>query len=192
MSPRRRPQGARSDRSAPPPGEQPPGEVGNAMTVAPLNSPLEVGVRALVLLAETFPRRLDVAQLVYLDHAMLHSGDLDGGPDSLHPDLPVGPGELGLRRRLIEQGLVVLMRAGLADMTATEDGFLYGATDEATSFLDVLEAPYLGQLKERAEWLTSAYMHEGTDVRGGMQQITQNWTDRSRADAPTHGEDEIQ
>ncbi|MEV6115937.1 ABC-three component system middle component 2 [Streptomyces sp. NPDC052109] len=30
----------------------------------PLNSPLEVGIRALVLLSETFPRRLDVAQLV--------------------------------------------------------------------------------------------------------------------------------
>ncbi|MFG2892107.1 ABC-three component system middle component 2 [Streptomyces sp. NPDC048248] len=158
----------------------------------PLNSPLEVGIRALVLLAETFPRRLDVAQLVYLDHAMLHSGHLDGGPASLHPELPVGPGELGMRRRLIEQGLVVLLRAGLADMTATEDGFLYGATDEAASFLEVLEAPYLGQLQERAEWLTSAYTHEGTDVRDGMKQITQDWTDHTRAGAPNHGEDEIQ
>ncbi len=192
MRSRRRSRGPRTDGSVTPPGEQPPGEVRNAITVSPLNGPLEVGVRALVLLTETFPRRLDVAQLVYLDHAMLHSGDLDGGPDSLHPDLPVGPGELGQRRRLIEQGLVVLMRAGLADMTATADGFLYGATDEAASFLDVLEAPYLGQLKERAEWLTSAYMHEGTDVRDGMKQITQDWTDRSRADAPNHGEDEIQ
>lgn len=190
MNPRDHKRRHRPDGPLPPPGEQPLVEVRRVNTGHPLSSPLEVGVRALVLLAETFPRRLDVAQLVYLDHAMLHSGDLEGGPDSLHPDLPVGPGELGMRRRLIEQGLVVLMRAGLADLTATEDGFLYGATDEATSFLDVLEAPYLGQLKERAEWLTSAYMHEGTDVRDGMKQITQNWTDRSRADA--HGEDGIQ
>ncbi|WP_449352734.1 ABC-three component system middle component 2 [Streptomyces shaanxiensis] len=144
----------------------------------PLNSPLEVGVRALVLLSETFPRRLDVAQLVYLDYAMLHSGDLAHGPASLHPDLPAGPGELGMRRRLVERGLVVLMRAGLADMTATDDGFLYGATEEAASFLNVLEAPYIGELKERAAWLTSTYMHEGTDVRDGMKQITERWTSR--------------
>lgn len=147
----------------------------------PLNSSLEVGLRALVVLAETFPRRLDVAQLVYLDHALLHSGDLQDGPPSLHPDLPVGPGELGLRRRLIEEGLVVLIRAGLADMVTTEAGFLYGATEEASSFLDVLEAPYLGLLKERAEWLVSMSEHEGADVRSGMMQITQNWIDGVRA-----------
>ncbi len=158
----------------------------------PLNSPVEVGIRALVLLVATFPRRLDVAQLVYLDHAMLHSGNLHDGPVSLHPELPLGPGELSMRRRLIEQGLIVVMRAGLVDMTATEDGFLYGATEEASSFLDVLEAPYLSQLKERAEWLTSVYMHEGTDVRDGMKQITQTWTDRLRAAAAGHGEDEVQ
>ncbi|WUH88702.1 threonine transporter [Streptomyces sp. NBC_00433] len=157
----------------------------------PLNSSLEVGIRALVLLSETFPRRLDVAQLVYLDHAMLHSGDLADGPPSLHPDLPIGPGELGMRRRLIEQGLVVLMRAGLADMTATSDGFLYGATEEAASFLHVLEAPYLGLLTERAAWLVSTYMHEESDVRDGMKQITQRWFDSLAADTPQTAERDV-
>ena len=64
----------------------------------PLNSPLEVGIRTLVLLTETFPSRLDTAELVYLDHVMLHSGDLAGGPDSLHPDLPIGHGSCVLTR----------------------------------------------------------------------------------------------
>ena len=144
----------------------------------PLNSPLEVGVRALVLLAESFPRRLDVAQLVYLDHAMLHSGELDGGPDSLHPSLPAGPGEMGMRRRLIEQGLVVLMRAGLAEMIASEEGLCYQATEESSSFLDIIEAPYLGRLKERATWLVTVYLSEQADAREGMNQITRHWSDR--------------
>ncbi|MFJ6239452.1 ABC-three component system middle component 2 [Streptomyces griseus] len=157
--------------------------------MTPLNGPVEAGMRALVLLAETFPRRLDVAQLVYLDHAMLHSGDLDHGPASLHPDLPAGPGELGLRRRLIEQGLMVLLRAGLADMMTTDHGFMYAATDEAASFLNALEAPYVGQLIERADWLTSTYMHEGMDVREGMKQITQRWSDRIHVSPGDLGED---
>lgn len=84
------------------------------------------------------------------------------------------------------------MRAGLADMTPTEAGFLYGATEEAASFLEVLEAPYLGQLKERAEWLRSAYMHEAVDVRDGMKQITRKWAETFRADASDHEGDEDQ
>jgi hypothetical protein len=157
--------------------------------VNPLNGPLEVGMRALVLLTEAFPRQLDAAQLVYLEHAMLHSGDLDG-PSSLHPELPASPGELGMRRRLIEQGLVVLMRAGLASMTATESGFLYVATEEAPGFIEVLESPYVHQLRERAAWLTEVYAPEGTDVREGMRQITQRWSERFNASALGGGEDE--
>ncbi|MFF0496435.1 ABC-three component system middle component 2 [Nocardia aobensis] len=142
----------------------------------PLNSPLEVGVRTLVLLAQAFPNRLDVAQLVYLDHVMVHSAEFGGRPANLHPSLPVGPGELAMRRRLVEQGLVVLMRASLADMTVTTEGFSYGATPEASSFLDILEAPYLSLLQERAEWLTAGWIPDAAAVRGSINQVTRNWT----------------
>jgi hypothetical protein len=66
-------------------------------------------------------------------------------------------------------------------MATTEAGFLYGATEEAASFLDVLETPYLALLKERAAWLVSVSEHERADVRRGMMQITQNWLDGIRA-----------
>lgn len=150
----------------------------------PLNSPLEVGMRALVLLAQTFPQRLDMAQLVYLDHAMVHSGDLRGGPVSLHPDLPVGPGELGMRRRLIEQGLVVLMRAGLAEVIVESGGLLYTATEESESFLGIMEAPYLNGLKDRAAWLVATHMHEEANVREGMKAITARWAERVEDQVP--------
>ena len=58
----------------------------------PLNSPLEVGIRVLMLLAEAFPAGLDLNDLVLLDHGLLHSADL-GGPESLHPPLPIRAGE---------------------------------------------------------------------------------------------------
>ncbi|AGT95641.1 MULTISPECIES: ABC-three component system middle component 2 [Rhodococcus] len=154
----------------------------------PLNSPVEAGIRTLVLLTEVFPRRMDLAELVYFDHAVLHSGNLDGGPDSLHPELPISPGEMALRRKLIEQGLTVLMRADLAEIAATEDGFLYTATDEAFSFLSVLEAPYLHQLRKRAEWLISTYFSEETDVRRSMKMITQSWADRALFTGPSQRE----
>jgi hypothetical protein len=154
----------------------------------PLNSPVEVGIRALVLLLEAFPERLDVAQLVYLDYAMLHSAEL-GGPTSLHPELPAGPGELGMRRRLMESALQVLIRAGLADLRTTDAGFLYAATEEAASFIDVLESPYVRRLEQRAAWITATYSTHGRDVREAMKQITERWSARFAASVAAEGTD---
>ncbi|MFF1932015.1 ABC-three component system middle component 2 [Streptomyces sp. NPDC058228] len=140
----------------------------------PLNSPLEVGMRTLVLLAASFPEPLDVAQLVYLDHVMLHSGEMNG-PPSLHPSLPAGPGELAMRRHLIEQGLIVLLRAGLADVEPTAEGVMYRASEEGPGFVDILETPYVGALRNRAEWVVAAQSSPQLDVRAATRAITDRW-----------------
>ena len=141
----------------------------------PLNSPLEVGVRALVLLAESHPEPLDLAQLVVLDHALLHSGEFDG-PPSLHPDLPAQAGELGMKRTVLEQALLVLIRAGLAGVEDRREGLMYTATDRGPVFVDVLEAPYVGSLRERAEWAIHDYFPRA-DARVATREIV----DRSTA-----------
>ncbi|MFF3327705.1 ABC-three component system middle component 2 [Streptomyces sp. NPDC002889] len=129
----------------------------------PLNSPLEIGVRALILLAESHPQPLDLAQLAVLDHAVLYSGDLDG-PPSLHPSLPGHTGGLGMKRTVLEQALLVLIRAGLAGVEADETGLVYRATERGPAFVDILEAPYAGRLRERAEWAVHHWAPQ-TDVR---------------------------
>jgi hypothetical protein len=155
--------------------------------VNPLNSPLEVGMRALVLLSASFPQALDVAQLVYLDHAMLHSGDLQG-PPSLHPALPAGPGELAMKRHLIEEGLIVLMRAGLAEVEATADGLAYRASEEGPGFVDILEAPYADQLKSRAAWVVASQEVLGLDIRAATRDITDRWARDFASHQPLTGE----
>lgn len=122
----------------------------------PLNSPLEVGVRALVLLAESHPEPLDLAQLVVLDYVLLHSGEFNG-PPSLHPELPARAGEIGMKRTILEQGLLVLIRAGLAGIEDSNEGLMYAATDRGPAFVDVLQAPYAEALRERAEWALHQY-----------------------------------
>ncbi|MFF3731095.1 ABC-three component system middle component 2 [Streptomyces sp. NPDC002476] len=122
----------------------------------PLNSPLEVGVRALALLAESHPEPMDLSQLVMLDYALLHSAEFDG-PPSLHPDLPARAGELGMKRRVLEQGLLVLIRAGLAGIEAHHDGLMYRATERGPAFMDILETPYADRLRNRAEWAVNKY-----------------------------------
>lgn len=144
----------------------------------PLNSPLEIGVRALVLLAESYPQPLDLAQLVVLDHVMLHSGDFDG-PPSLHPALPAVAGEIGMKRNMLEQALLVLIRAGLAGLEDHAEGLAYAATDRGPVFVDVLEAPYAESLRERADWAIHRYLPT-MDVR----EATRNIVTRSTAGSP--------
>ena len=38
----------------------------------PLNSPLEVGMRVLMILVEAFPAHLDINRLVLLDLSLIH------------------------------------------------------------------------------------------------------------------------
>lgn len=154
----------------PSPGEQrSPDLVPEGREVNPLNSPLEVGVRALVLLAESHPEPLDLNQLVVLDHVLLHSGEFDG-PPSLHPDLPARGGELGMKRTILEQALLVLIRAGLAGVVDRREGLMYAATDHGPVFVDVLEAPYASSLRERAEWVVHHYF-PSVDTRVATREI---------------------
>src|SRR5579863_3186597 len=120
-------------------------------TVQTFNSPIETGMRALILLAHSYPAQLDLQRLLEYDYIMVHTGDVDG-PPSLHPALPLRSGELLVRRQLIERGLLLMMSRGLIDRVATESGFSYQAADNAGPFLDALSADYLNDLKQRAAW----------------------------------------
>lgn len=143
----------------------------------PLNSPLEVGVRLLTLLVEAFPDALDVSRLVLLDYALLHSADL-GGPESLHPPLPLRSGELGVRRRSIETGLEPMLRAGLIESVTTAEGILFQAADRAERFISVLQSPYAVRLRERATWCLSDLGSQDTEsLRTSMRTVIDAWSE---------------
>ncbi|WNV82150.1 ABC-three component system middle component 2 [Umezawaea sp. Da 62-37] len=142
-----------------------------------LNSPVELGMRTLVLLNEIFPESLDIGHLIFCDHALLHSAEL-GGPASIHPKLPAAPGELGIKRRLVESGLRVMIRAGLVEMVVSGEGIEYKATDQAASFVDVLEAEYLLKLKERAQWVAMEFAPlSAAQLRDRMSSFFTRWSE---------------
>lgn len=124
--------------------------------VAPFNSPLETSLRTLVVLDALHPRACTLSELTWYDHLAVHTADVDG-PDSLHPDLPSRGGELLVRRRLVEEGMLLLVNAGLVTLCDAEDGVRYIAGDEAPSFIDLLETRYYEQLKTRAGWLAEMF-----------------------------------
>ncbi len=116
------------------------------------NSPVELGLRALMLLAESHPKPLDIHRLVILDYLLVHSGDIEGGPESLHPPSPLRAGEVSVRRGLIEDGLHLFATKGLVARVVDEGGISYAAEELAAVFLDAVTSNYGAALRSRAAW----------------------------------------
>jgi hypothetical protein len=147
-----------------------------AEAVQTFNSPIETGMRALILLATAYPAQFDLQRLLEYDYMMVHTGDVDG-PPSIHPALPLRSGELLVRRQLIERGLMLMISRGLVSRHATEDGFMYQAEDDAGPFLDSLNAEYLNDLKNRAEWVVDRFRDmSDQEIRFMLTRVYDQWS----------------
>lgn len=145
-------------------------------TVQTFNSPIETGVRALILLAESYPAQLELQRILEFDYILVHTGDVDG-PPSIHPALPLRSGELLVRRQLIERGLMLMISRGLVSRHATEQGFTYQAEDDAGPFLDALTAEYLSELKDRATWVVNRFSEmSNLQIRVMLSEIYDQWS----------------
>lgn len=145
----------------------------------PFNSTLETGIRALVVLEAFHPRRCDLLELTWLDHLVVHTGDLDDAdaPSSLHPDLPNRVAELVVRRPLVEKSLRLMQQLHLVDVYETEEGIAFGASDDAPIYLDLLQAPYSVALKERALWIAERFANiPPAEMRAQMEKRIGRWT----------------
>jgi len=156
----------------------------------PFNSTLETGIRALVVLEAFYPRRCDLIEMTWLDHLVVHTGDLDGQdvPESLHPDLPNRAGELLVRRQLVERSLRLMQQVHLVEVFETEAGIEFCASEEAPSYLDLLQAPYSLALKQRAKWMADRFAGlETTEMRALIESRIGRWTAEFRADETLKG-----
>jgi hypothetical protein len=116
------------------------------------NSPLETGIRAVVVLEHLRPVRADLPEMMLFDHVVVHTGD-HGGPESLHTAVPKRQGELLVRRRLIQHSLHLMRQCHLVDETHDASGISYHATEEAAAYVELLETPYSEHLKRCSVWI---------------------------------------
>lgn len=157
----------------------------NASGTHPFNSTLETGIRALVVLEAFYPRRCDLLEMTWLDHLVVHTGDFDGQdvPESLHPDLPNRVGELLVRRQLVEKSLRLMQQVHLVELFETEDGISFAASEDAPSYLDLLQAPYSLALKQRAKWMANRFAGMQTaEIRALIEARIGRWTAEFRAE----------
>jgi hypothetical protein len=126
------------------------------MSASPFNTPLETGIRVLILLGEGYPQPFSLDRLVMLDHVLVHTGDFDG-PRSVHPASPYRVAEPYVRRELVQRSLILLRSRGLAVELPSDMGFLWQAGEPAAPFIELLTAQYHQILRSRAGWTISAF-----------------------------------
>lgn len=124
-------------------------------SATPFNSPFELGIRMVYLLANLFPKGADLQKLILLDYAAIYSGDF-GGPSSLHTPVPYRNAELYVRRELILTGLRLMASKKLIDIRLGENGIIYFAGENSRTLVDSIGEPYLFALSERCRWVASA------------------------------------
>lgn len=153
----------------------------------PFNSALETGIRALVVLEAFHPRRCDLIELTWLDHVVVHTADLgDGSPESLHPPLPNREGELLVRRSLLEHSVRLMHQVHLIDIEDTEEGIVFAASEDAPSFLDLLQAPYNAALKKRAGWMADHFSKlSPMEIKSIIEDRIGRWTAEFHPDGET-------
>ena len=128
--------------------------------IVPFNSAVEVGLRTLVVLDACYPSTSSLGRLVVFDYLLVHSDDVDGGPEGLHPQTPHRSGELLVRREFIQQGIRLYESRNLLERVFSSDGIKFVATDSSTVFLDSISAPYVRDMRERASWVHKRFSNQ--------------------------------
>lgn len=150
------------------------------------NTPLEAGIRALVILDAFAPRAFDLATLSLLDYYIVHTGDA-GGPPSLHPEINARAGEYFVRRHLVEEGLLLMARASLIEQVFTGSGIAFRAHETATAMIDLFGSAYNRRLTEAAQWMASEAVAQDVDrfiqgLKDGLERWSHEIVGKATAD----------
>ena len=138
------------------------------------NTPLESGLRCTVLLVAGYPMRCDLQRLAQYEYLLVHSGDVNNGPTSLHPAGPHRAGELLVRRGVVERGIHFMMARSVICRQLDGNGMTFFAGEWAVPFLDNLQSDYTAALRERAAWVVATCAGMSNDELN--QFMRSNWS----------------
>jgi hypothetical protein len=127
--------------------------------VTVFNTPIEVGLRALIILNELSPELLDLNRLVIYDYLVTHSKDVDEEMESLHPSVPNRSGEIIIKRKVMQEGINLMYSRELLDIVYTKTGVYYKANDLSTYFINYFDSHYAREIKQYSLWLHEKISH---------------------------------
>jgi hypothetical protein len=142
----------------------------------PFNSPLECGLRLLFVLDAARGQACDLQRLIAYDYLLVHSGDVEAGPVSLHPAVPFRSSELLVKRDLIRSGLDQMFSRELLDKRFDQTGITYRGTALTTAFVGLLVSDYARALRRRALWVIERFGGlEDPELAGFMSDNIGRW-----------------
>lgn len=109
------------------------------------------------MLSSSRQKPIDLQRIVAYDYLLVHSGDIEDGPESLHPAVPRRGIELLVKRGAIQAGLNLMLAKELIRIDFVPQGFHYRATELTDAFIGLLRSPYAGALKIRANWIADRF-----------------------------------
>ncbi|SHH48709.1 ABC-three component system middle component 2 [Clostridium intestinale] len=116
-----------------------------------LNSPLEIGLRSLIILSINTHKSFDIELLSYYDYYSTHLYDLDNSYESLHPLTPYRFGELITKQQILKAGLALMIKKNLITIELDYDGIKYKTTHNTITFLKYFNSNYFIKLKNNIE-----------------------------------------
>lgn len=143
--------------------------------IGPFNGPIEIGLRSVAMLTNAFPSDFSMHQLIAFDYLLVHSDDIPDGPVGLHPKTPQRSGELLVRRKTLQQGLLLFTSRGLILQKYDRTGLRYSATESSGAFLDSLTSKYTIELRNRADWVMNNF---GVMLESDLDDFMQNHLDK--------------
>ena len=139
------------------------------------NTPIEIGIRSLVILNEGEQDKVDIERLMYVDYLSLNTFDI-GGPESLHAPIPNRGVQVYSKKEIIQKGLVLLLSKELVKLSATEDGFMYSITEAGRKFLEFFQTKYFQDLVSKVKWVNENFKeYSTTELKEYIDTNIQRW-----------------
>lgn len=140
------------------------------------NTPLECGFRLLFALDACRPNSADLQRLISYDYLLVHSGDIAGGPPSLHPPVPFRGSEWVVKRDLVRAGLGLVFARDLITKVLSPKGITFAGSELTTAFIALLQTEYAASLRVRARWLADEFgAASDQDLQAFMTERVGQW-----------------
>lgn len=120
-----------------------------------MNSPMEFGLRAMILLAKIEGEGIDIDKLLIYDYLLTNSGEFNEEYPSLHVETPYKYSKLVVKREILKEGVNIFTKCGLIDIVLDERGIYYKKNIYTEAFLKNMTSKYKEKLEQIAEWIIS-------------------------------------
>ena len=121
------------------------------------NTPIEYALRSLLIITKIGSNGIDIDRLIAYDYLVLNSGDIQGGPESIHPPIPFRSAQILIKRDIIKKGINILLSKELIGIKYSKQGIYYIPTDLTLGFITYLNSKYFISIQERISWVINQF-----------------------------------